>query len=110
MSHGCIRVENPFELGDYLMNGNKAYEKAKQSDENKQFNAVKKYPVFITYYTTWADEKGNLQYRADVYDRDAKVIAALKTLENDLKWNFFPFSFLLAYCFIRQAIRKMDMT
>ena len=81
VSHGCIRVENPFELGDFLMEGNEEYMKAKNSDENKQFNTEKAYPVFITYYTTWANNDGEIEMRADVYDRDQKIIDALNKLK-----------------------------
>ena len=81
VSHGCIRVENPFELGDFLMAGNKEYQSAKNSDATVQFNVEKPYPVFITYFTTWADDNGKLQYRADVYNRDRKIVEAFTQLK-----------------------------
>ena len=81
VSHGCIRVENPFELGDFLMEGNEEYYELKNTDTNKQFFAEKKYPVFITYYTTWANDDGKLELKADVYNRDQKIIDALNELK-----------------------------
>ena len=34
----------------------------------------KKTPVYIDYYTAWVDDKGKIQFRADVYNRD-KVLS-----------------------------------
>jgi len=31
-------------------------------------------PVFITYYTAWVDENGLLNFRDDIYSRDAVVM------------------------------------
>ena len=31
-------------------------------------------PVFITYYTAWVDENGLLNFRDDIYRRDAVVM------------------------------------
>ncbi|MEJ7675268.1 MAG: hypothetical protein WKF59_21820 [Chitinophagaceae bacterium] len=30
-------------------------------------------PVFITYYTAWVDENGLLNFRDDIYKRDASI-------------------------------------
>ena len=33
--------------------------------------------IVLTYYTAWVDDAGTLQFREDVYGRDADVLAAL---------------------------------
>jgi hypothetical protein len=38
-------------------------------------------PVHITYQTAFVDDAGKLQFREDVYGRDATLIAALKSSE-----------------------------
>ena len=35
-------------------------------------------PVHLTYQTAFVDQNGKLQFRADVYGRDARMIAILK--------------------------------
>ena len=78
VSHGCVRVQDPFRLGDYLLNGSKAYEKAKKSAETEVFLTNEKiHQVYISYYTTWVSEQNELQFRDDVYGRDQHLIAAL---------------------------------
>jgi hypothetical protein len=38
-------------------------------------------PVHITYQTAFVDDAGNLQFREDVYGRDARLLALLKSDE-----------------------------
>src|SRR5262249_36583625 len=38
-------------------------------------------PVHITYQTAFVDDAGKLQFREDIYGRDATLIAALKSSE-----------------------------
>ena len=33
--------------------------------------------LFVTYLTAWATRKGDLNYRADIYGRDARVLKEL---------------------------------
>ena len=34
-------------------------------------------PVFITYFTAWANKNGTIEFRRDIYERDEKVLKAL---------------------------------
>lgn len=36
-------------------------------------------PVYITYFTTWIDGNGNLNFRNDVYGHDKKMAAKMFT-------------------------------
>lgn len=82
-SHGCIRLGSPFEFAYAIL--------SKQSDDPKgefhrhlktgretRVNLEEKVPVHIVYRTAVAPANGQMQYRRDVYGRDAKVWAALK--------------------------------
>jgi murein L,D-transpeptidase YcbB/YkuD len=41
---------------------------------NEQFVKIKDpVPVFITYYTAWVDDGGQLNFRDDIYGRDAQI-------------------------------------
>ncbi len=77
-SHGCIRLSDPVKMAEYLLKDNNAWPSEKimeaMNNGNEKFVKVKKpVPVFITYYTAWVDENGLLNFRDDIYKRDATV-------------------------------------
>lgn len=111
VSHGCMRVEKPMALADYLLNNNcdwkldylkieigqkpedqKSIEEFKNvRNELRKNNSygvtteikLKKYiPLFVDYYTMWVDKFGKLNHRDDVYGRDKKLKEALITNKN----------------------------
>ncbi len=52
LSHGCIRVENPFILADRLLKGEIDIKKLKSGKKNTETKAISlpyKVPVFIVY-------------------------------------------------------------
>ena len=78
-SHGCIRLEKPRELAYYLFaNEGKSradYDRLRGGAE-KWVSLKKKLPVYILYFTAWADEDGSVRFYPDIYHRDAKVTKA----------------------------------
>ncbi|QFU22961.1 L,D-transpeptidase family protein [Shewanella eurypsychrophilus] len=73
LSHGCIRVSDPKGLSDYLMRSDKRLKNiyAALSDHSTHiFKLPEQLPVYITYHTSWVDELGKLQFRADIYNLD----------------------------------------
>jgi murein L,D-transpeptidase YcbB/YkuD len=34
-------------------------------------------PVYIVYFTSWVDSKGNLNLRNDIYGRDERLLEAI---------------------------------
>ena len=77
-SHGCIRLEDAKKLAAYLLKDDPSWtpEKIEQAMKSgkEQFVKVKKsVPVLITYFTTWVDENGQLNFRNDVYKHDTKT-------------------------------------
>jgi len=81
-SSGCIRVENALELARLLLEGQTGWDAdaiaaAVASGKTHTVTLQKKVPVLLTYWTAWVDRDGVLQFRSDVYGRDAKVRAAL---------------------------------
>lgn len=70
MSHGCVRVKNPFLLGDFVMENDQDYLNAKESTENRIFKVKKKYPVIFGYVTVVINEKGELRFVDDIYGKD----------------------------------------
>ena len=81
-SHGCIRLQEPFEFAYSLLRNQEAdpenrFQEVLQKEEESYINLSRKIPVYITYRTAFFDEFGQVHYRADVYGRDALVYMAL---------------------------------
>ena len=90
-SHGCVRIENPREFAAVLLNmsaeevvqnlGQKA-KKSKKADPTEAFveshsiNLAEKVPVYLTYFTAWADDSGKIQFYNDIYGRDTAMAKA----------------------------------
>ena len=89
LSHGCVRTEDVLDLATELLGddgGEWTPEKiAAQlaSKKTKQANFVKPLPVYIVYFSAAALTDGTIANYQDLYQRDAKVIAAL--LDSDGK-------------------------
>jgi murein L,D-transpeptidase YcbB/YkuD len=88
-SHGCMRVQNPDQYASVLLNitePNAHYTPEKirsmygQSEIDLKFPTP--IPVNITYQTAFVDDDGNLQFRKDVYGRDANMLSLLRSGKN----------------------------
>jgi len=80
-SHGCVRVEKPFELAEIIMGENSKWTEARlRSLIGKGERTVflpKPLPVHLAYFTLKVDEKGSLKSYPDLYGLDQKVQTAL---------------------------------
>jgi murein L,D-transpeptidase YcbB/YkuD len=84
-SHGCIRLEKPFELAEYLLQDFPkwdlaALEEATTLEEynNHRINLPNPLPVYVLYWTAWMDHQEHVHFREDIYQRDQAVWQALK--------------------------------
>lgn len=81
-SHGCIRLDDPYEFAHALL--------AMQEDDpvgffNARLNAGREarvnletpLPVHLVYRTAVAKPGGGIEFRADIYGRDARILDAL---------------------------------
>jgi murein L,D-transpeptidase YcbB/YkuD len=84
-SHGCMRVQNPDQYASVLLNiamPNEKYTPERirsmygKSEIDLKFPTP--IPVNITHQTAFVDDGGKLQFRKDVYGRDATMINILK--------------------------------
>lgn len=79
-SHGCIRVENPIELMEYVLGPKSRWNRKTLKTLNKERERVvgvpQPIPVHILYWTAWVDNDGKLQFRKDVYGRDKLLEAS----------------------------------
>jgi murein L,D-transpeptidase YcbB/YkuD len=74
ISHGCIRVENPRELAALLMRQPiDGIDQAIAMGSTTRSELPQPVPVFVVYETAFADVDGSLQFRPDVYGRDAEI-------------------------------------
>ncbi|MHB8765281.1 MAG: L,D-transpeptidase family protein [Deferrisomatales bacterium] len=81
-SSGCVRLEQPFDLAEYLLRGHPGWDRAAieaavESGETKVVWLRRPIPVYFLYWTAWVDDAGVLQFRDDVYDRDRDLVRAL---------------------------------
>ena len=77
-SHGCVRVQNPREFAQILLGWNK--DQVVTGLANQDTHSVQlpqKVPVYLTYFTAWADDTGKIQYFNDVYGRDGAISKAM---------------------------------
>jgi murein L,D-transpeptidase YcbB/YkuD len=81
-SHGCIRVERPDDLAEFLL-VRAAPDSAdsliawKNSTRTVGVRLPRRVPVHVLYWTSWVDAKGLVQFRDDVYGIDRRLREAL---------------------------------
>jgi len=76
LSHGCIRLEDPVALAQYVLRDNPEWtaEKITAAMNAGQEHAVplkQHLPVHIGYFTAWVNPDGSLTYTDDPYNLDA---------------------------------------
>jgi len=82
-SHGCIRTERAVELGMTMailgaqMSATDAAELSR-AGEYKKVPMTRTFPVYLTYFTFARSIDGELKPFADIYERDAPVLASFK--------------------------------
>lgn len=89
-SHGCIRLQKPFDFAYAML--------APQEDDPKAFfqsvlNSGREttvqletpVPVHLVYRTAFTDTRGEMNYRNDMYGRDARIWSALQGAGVDLR-------------------------
>src|SRR6267378_468396 len=74
-SHGCIRVEKPAELAQWVLGwpANRVEQEMQNPPDNKAVKVPHKIPVYITYFTTYMNN-GELYFGNDLYNRDDKLV------------------------------------
>lgn len=80
-SHGCVRVENPFELAEALL-GSEGWDQEKiqatlDSRETTTVYLPEPLPVLLLYWTAEIGPGGDVHFYPDVYERDARIAEAL---------------------------------
>ena len=70
-SHGCIRLEKPAELAEWVLGWDAARVQQAMHDgpDNRQVRLPRKIPVYIVYFTVYT-RNGELYFGDDIYGRD----------------------------------------
>ncbi len=74
-SHGCIRIEKPLDLAEYVLHGASEWTRetilaAIERQKEKTVWLPEPLPVYIQYWTAWVDREGTVQFRNDIYGYD----------------------------------------
>lgn len=80
-SHGCIRLEKPDEMAAYVLGWDldRVHAAMNGGGDNKTFKLPKKIPVYITYFTTYMNDEGNLAFGNDLYKRDDQLVQQVQS-------------------------------
>jgi murein L,D-transpeptidase YcbB/YkuD len=80
LSHGCVRVGDARALAAAMMRDMPEWDDARRAAvlegwQTRKVQLDAPIPVYILYRTAWVGDDGEIQFREDVYDRDADLIA-----------------------------------
>ncbi len=86
MSHGCVRVEKPMVLAEFLLREGldtstiAQLNKCMAEQKPNEFKLKKHFPVLIFYMTADVDEKGTLKFYGDVYGVEENTTETKKAI------------------------------
>jgi murein L,D-transpeptidase YcbB/YkuD len=89
-SSGCIRIEKPVELAEYLLRADPGWSRpailsAIERGEEQTVRLPEPIRVYILYCTAWVDDDGHVRFRGDIYERDRAVAEALSDLPPQMR-------------------------
>ena len=77
-SHGCVRLQQPREMAAAVLGTDVGYIESKLAKGHSTEKIPGKIPVYVAYFTAWPNKDGVVEYFADVYSRDERVLKALE--------------------------------
>ncbi|MCB1483261.1 MAG: L,D-transpeptidase family protein [Hyphomicrobiaceae bacterium] len=83
LSHGCLRVQNPVELADIILDYDKGWDKAKIAELirsgplNNEVAMEKRIPIHLAYFTAWVEDNGKVRAFPDIYGHERRITQAL---------------------------------
>ncbi|MEC7760708.1 MAG: L,D-transpeptidase family protein [Pseudomonadota bacterium] len=89
-SHGCVRLQDPFDFAYVMLGPQEAdpeafFQSVLRSGQETRVDIEQPVPVHLVYRTAFTDTRGEMNYRKDMYGRDAKIWAALQAAGVDLR-------------------------
>lgn len=87
LSHGCVRVERPWELASLLWGHEAAGVESvvvwRADSLTRMVRFPQPVPLHLCYWTAWVDTAGACQFRPDVYGIDRRLTAAIEQRRTD---------------------------
>lgn len=82
-SHGCVRLNEPKKLAILLLQNQpgwneEAIENLLNANREKMVTLDYPVPIFLEYFTAWANDTGEIEFFDDVYNYDQAVVTRLK--------------------------------
>ena len=84
-SHGCVRVENPDQLAEFVLKNQLNKEEIDdffQAQKNRRVTLKKSIPVMFFYTTAFVDHNDRLSFYEDIYAYDEVLKAKLNKLQD----------------------------
>jgi murein L,D-transpeptidase YcbB/YkuD len=80
-SHGCMRIEDPMALAEYLLGQDRGWDRDRvdraREDGTEQWVTLRSpVAVHVEYYVVRVDDDGNANFLSDLYRRDQPLLAA----------------------------------
>jgi murein L,D-transpeptidase YcbB/YkuD len=80
-SHGCVRLEHAAELAGFVLRdigwNDLQISQAAATGETRRIDLKHRWRVYLLYATSFVDEDGMVEFRDDLYGRDARLRDAL---------------------------------
>ena len=81
LSSGCVRVKGADRLASLLISradpeDEARFIRAMETGETLWVPLAEPVPVYLTYFTSWVDEAGEVHFRPDIYRRDTDLMMA----------------------------------
>jgi len=80
-SHGCVRLEHAAELAGFVLRdlgwNDLQIAQAAGTGETRRIDLKHRWRVYLLYATSFVDEDGTVEFRDDLYGRDARLRDAL---------------------------------
>jgi len=93
-SSGCVRLEDPMDFAEFLMNEEGQTAEALLARINRGGTQTvrprQSVPLSIIYVTAWVDETGTVQFRDDVYGHDAQQMNRIARRPATSNWPQAP--------------------
>lgn len=80
-SHGCVRLQDPRGMAAAVLGTSREHIADKLAQGHSIEKVTAKIPVYVAYFTAWPNAAGKVEYFADVYDRDARLKAAIEATD-----------------------------
>ncbi|MFM9842977.1 MAG: murein L,D-transpeptidase [Dongiaceae bacterium] len=83
LSHGCVRVPDALGLAEVILATDPAWSRERidailQKGTNRSVTLQKPLPVHLVYQTSWVGERGQIEFRNDIYGRDKRIAEEMK--------------------------------